>query len=84
MFKRKVILKDFHEFHKYNIGDKVLVKWEHYNEKMDRVATIRSISITFTNGEQKPHEFYGHRTSLFYYFKEFEGWLDEDKIIRVL
>lgn len=82
MWFKKIILKDFHDFHKYNVGDKVLVNWEGY-DKLERVATIKSVHISFVDGEigkMTPH----YKQSLYYYFKEFDGWLSEDKIISKL
>ena len=83
MFKflqRKEILKDFHEFHKYNVGDRVIVLWD----KIERVATVKSISINFNDTELGNPSYYSHNNSVIYYFNEFTGWLGEDAIISKL
>ena len=79
----KEVLKDFHDFHKFNVGDKVIVLWEWY-DKFERIATIKDIHIHFKNGELGNLPIARHRTALYYYFKEFDGWLSEDKILKKL
>jgi hypothetical protein len=44
----KTKLKDFNHFHKYNVGDEVIVQMP--GEEIKRVATIKSVGIYFSNG----------------------------------
>jgi hypothetical protein len=72
-------LKDFDYFHKYNVGDEVIIQMP--REEVKRVATIKSVGIYFSNGYPAKFSRF-HPTWKQYRFKEFDGWLREEDIIK--
>lgn len=79
MLFTKKILKNIDDFHKYNIGDRVVIKYDGNNI----VATIKNFFIYFDGkGEMRiPPYQYGNSDPK-YYFNEFEGWIDERNILE--
>jgi len=82
-FLQKEVLKDFHDFHKYSVGDKVIIEWDGY-DRLERIATIKSININFKDGELGNPHYYTHNNTVIYWFNEFSGWISEDKILNKL